>query len=182
MIFFTADTHFGHRAVIKYGNRPFANVDEMDLELIRRWNAVVPRDGIVYHLGDISFRKNFTTLSILKALNGTKHLIKGNHDNLNGEVKAQFVDIADYRELKMDGRKIVLCHYPLESWNQMAHGSWHLHGHSHGNLVEFGLRVDVGVDCWSQAPVSYPELVQHMQTRTVSARDHHKPREGQTDD
>jgi calcineurin-like phosphoesterase family protein len=84
-------------------------------------------------------------------------------------MKAQFGSIAKYRELKLDGRKVVLCHYPLESWNQMARGSWHLHGHSHGNLVEFGLRADVGVDCWSYAPVTYGELVRHMETRTISA-------------
>jgi calcineurin-like phosphoesterase family protein len=114
-LFFTADTHFGHRAVIKYGKRPFADVDEMDAELIRRWNVVVPTDGIVYHLGDVSFRKNAATVAILKRLNGCKHLIQGNHDHLNAETKAQFVDIADYRELKIDGRKIVLCHYPLEN-------------------------------------------------------------------
>jgi calcineurin-like phosphoesterase family protein len=177
-LFFTGDTHFGHRAVIKYGKRPFADVDEMDAELIRRWNVVVPDDGIVYHLGDVSFRKNAATVAILKRLHGRKHLIEGNHDHLNAEAKAQFVDIANYRELKIDGRKIVLCHYPLESWNQMAYGSWHLHGHSHGNLAEFGLRVDVGVDCWSQAPVSYGELVQYMSTKSIEARDHHTPRSG----
>jgi calcineurin-like phosphoesterase family protein len=175
-LFFTADTHFGHAAVIKYGNRPFVDIDEMDAELERRWNVVVPPDGIVYHLGDISFRKKPETLALLKRLNGIKHLIEGNHDHLNAETKAQFVSIADYRELKLDGRKVVLCHYPLESWNQMAYGSWHLHGHSHGNLVEFGLRADVGVDCWSYAPVTYAELVRHMETRTISARDHHTPR------
>jgi calcineurin-like phosphoesterase family protein len=175
-LFFTGDTHFGHRAVIRYGNRPFADIDEMDEELVRRWNIVVPRNGEVWHLGDVSFRKSADTLAILKRLNGRKHLIEGNHDNLNGETKAQFVDIADYRELKVDGRKIVLCHYPLESWNQMAYGSWHLHGHSHGNLREFGLRADVGVDCWAQAPVSYGELAQYMSTKSFEARDHHTPR------
>ncbi len=111
----------------------------------------MPADRVVWHLGDVSFRKNADTVAILKRLHGRIHLIEGNHDNLNGEAKAQFVDIAPYRELKIDGRKVVLCHYPLESWNQMAYGSWHLHGHSHGNLLAFGLRVDVGVDCWDKA-------------------------------
>jgi calcineurin-like phosphoesterase family protein len=175
-LFFTADAHFGRHAVIKYGNRPFANVDEMDAELIRRWNVVVPPDGEVWHLGDVSFRRNAETLAILKRLNGRKHLIEGNHDHLNREIKAQFQSIADYRELKIDGRKICLFHYPLESWNQMAYGAWHLHGHSHGNLAEFGLRADVGVDCWSQAPVSYGELVKHMAARAIVARDHHTSR------
>ena len=87
-LFFTGDTHFGHRAVIKYGKRPFADVDEMDAEMIRRWNVVVPPNGEVYHLGDVSFRKNAATLAILKRLNGRKHLLEGNHDNLNGETKA----------------------------------------------------------------------------------------------
>lgn len=174
-IFFTGDTHFGHRAVIRYGNRPFADVDEMDEELIRRWNVLIQPGDEVWHLGDVSFRKSADTLAILQRLNGRKHMVEGNHDNLNGEAKAQFVSVHEYKEMKLDGRKVVLFHYPLESWNQMAYGSWHLHGHSHGNMKEFGFRADVGVDCWSQAPVSYDELVQYMSTKTIEARDHHRP-------
>lgn len=52
-IFFTSDLHFGHENVLRFDNRPFATVEEMDSELIRRWNAKVGRGDLVYVLGDI---------------------------------------------------------------------------------------------------------------------------------
>ena len=80
-IFFTSDTHFGHANIIKYCARPFASVQEMNRELIARWNAVVgPRDT-VYHLGDFAFGKASEAPTFLRKLNGAKKiLIRGNHD------------------------------------------------------------------------------------------------------
>ena len=54
-LFFTSDTHFGHTNILKYCNRPFTNIQEHDEEIVKRWNEVVPEDGIVFHLGDIGF-------------------------------------------------------------------------------------------------------------------------------
>lgn len=54
-LFFTSDTHFFHANIIKYANRPFGSVEEMNEELIRCWNETVPEDGVVYHLGNFSF-------------------------------------------------------------------------------------------------------------------------------
>ena len=55
-VFFLADTHFGDGNILRYENRPFATVEEMDRELIRRWNEKVGAGGTVFHLGDFSAR------------------------------------------------------------------------------------------------------------------------------
>lgn len=162
MIYFTSDTHFGHANVIKYCSRPFNNTAHMEDELIARWNANVGEDDTVYHLGDFGFQKPRDLIDILWKLNGTIKLVPGNHDSnsfLNKvyEMPAVAVEVIDrYVELNHNGRKFVLCHYPIESWNNMSHGSIHLHGHSHGNSRAVPGRYDVGVDnmATKYAPVS----------------------------
>ncbi len=133
----------------------------MNDELVRRWNAVVTPDDTVFHLGDVSFGTLNKTEHILHALNGRKFLVPGNHDDgLLGKkrFRACFTGVLDpifQALLAVPGQEkpvmVVLSHFPLLSWNRMNHGSWHLHGHSHGGFPFNGLvrRLDVGVDCWS---------------------------------
>lgn len=77
-IFFIADTHFREEAIILYENRPFKNADEMDKTLIKNWNSEVNPEDIVYVVGD--FGAKGCESEYLSRLNGTKYLIKGNHD------------------------------------------------------------------------------------------------------
>lgn len=51
-IWFTADFHFGHSNIIRYCNRPFRNVEEMDRTILERLNASVKVNDILYFLGD----------------------------------------------------------------------------------------------------------------------------------
>jgi len=150
-IFFTADTHFGHALMTAESRRcprPWATAEEMTEALIANWNATVGEKDIVYHLGDVSFLKAGQTFDVLRRLNGFKHLVRGNHDNLNQQNLAEFESVADLKEIKVEGQRIVLCHYALMTWNKMHNGSWMLHGHSHGALKvdETKCRMDVGVD------------------------------------
>lgn len=159
MIYFTADTHFGHKNIIKYCNRPFENIDQMDKVLIENWNARVSEQDIVYFLGDFCFGK---PANYFMELNGLIRFIKGSHDPK--------ID-ADYLfPLKtiVDGEKklIVLCHYAMRSWEKSHYGSWHLFGHHHGSLPSYGLSFDVGVDCWDYYPVSLEEISARMKTLT----------------
>lgn len=172
-IWFTSDTHYGHANVIRFCSRPFATVEEMNAELLRRHNALVSPDDVVYHLGDFiwSTRREVWT-AILDQLNGRFRVVRGNHDiplrkATFSHPKIEWVQ--DYHEMKIDGRKVVLCHFPIGSWNRAMHGAWMLHGHCHGSYEhglprsrEHGLVADVGVDCWAYAPVSPAELADHF--------------------
>ena len=80
-IFFTGDLHFGHANVIAFDNRPFKTVEEMDAELIRRWNNKVGKGDLTYVLGDMIWKaRNDDAPELIKSLNGQIILIKGNHD------------------------------------------------------------------------------------------------------
>lgn len=79
MIFFSSDHHFYHKNIIKYCNRPFETVEEMNEEMVKRWNEVVAKEDIVYYLGDFSLAIRPVEL-FLNRLNGTKILMAGNHD------------------------------------------------------------------------------------------------------
>jgi len=96
-MFFTADSHFGHANIIKYCNRPFNSVDEMDETMVRRWNSVVEPSDVVYHLGDFALCKNGYAKNILNCLNGKIYLCRGSHDKtvLKGGLSKYFEDIRE---------------------------------------------------------------------------------------
>jgi len=177
--FITSDTHFGHSNVIRYSNRPFKNVDEMDHELIQNWNKKVPSGSIVYHNGDFSLCKKGRTIEILKQLNGTIRLIRGNHDkkNIKGEIEQHYFDwVKDYYESKTeDGTLIVMSHYAFRVWNKSHYGSINLFGHSHGSLKDLKNRqMDVGVDTHpNYEPYSFYEIMEIMKNRKTKPVDHH---------
>ena len=79
-IYFVSDTHFNHKNIIKYCKRPFKNIEENDTELIRRWNEKVPKDGIVFHLGDVAFGDPDKVDKILEQLYAIPVVLSGNDD------------------------------------------------------------------------------------------------------
>ena len=82
-IFFTSDQHYGHFNIIRYCNRPFSSVEEMDETLIQNHNKKVRQSDIVYMVGDLAFHKDRAQIiALLKRLNGRKILVTGNHDLL----------------------------------------------------------------------------------------------------
>jgi calcineurin-like phosphoesterase family protein len=157
MEWITADTHFGHENIIKYCQRPFSSVEEMDAELIRRWNERVSPKDIVYHLGDFTLKKSAD--EYLDQLQGKIRLVPGSHDYWLKHVdlqkyKGKLEILPLYTTIRCMGKKMVLCHYPMRSWDSSHYGSFHLHGHSHGTILNADKFYDVGVDCTeSYAPV-----------------------------
>jgi len=168
--FFTADLHLSHDAILKHCNRPWS-IEEHNDALIARWNAIVSKRDTVYVLGDMMMVRaqpdGTPRMKIYRRLrhrlNGSIILIKGNHDAGSSEYYDCFTKVYDFgAEVKIDGEKIVLCHYPMRSWNRSFHGSFHAFGHLHGRLegVDTGVSCDVGVDVpeWDYKPVAWEVL------------------------
>ena len=177
---FTSDTHFGHANIIKYCNRPFANVGEMDDAIIENWNKVVKHDDYIYHLGDFCFGRDERDFnSYFRRLNGKIIFIKGNHDKLTWRYRnAFFASYNSYNEIDIEGQKITLCHYAMKVWNKSHRGAWHLYGHSHGSLPDDknSLSFDVGVDCHEFKPINFEDVKHIMSKKTFKPIDHHGDR------
>jgi calcineurin-like phosphoesterase family protein len=172
--FFTADTHFRHRNIIKYQSRPFSDIDHMTEGLIANWNAVVGIEDTVHHVGDFGFGDVEQLQPIFDRLNGIKHLYIGNHDEAGSLIEG-WASVQHYAEIKVDGQMIVLAHYAHRIWNKAHKGSWMLYGHSHGSLPDdpHALSIDVGVDCHKYRPIGMPDLHRIMKKKTWKAVDHH---------
>jgi len=161
MIWFTADSHFDHANIIKYCFRPFEDVKHMDEILIGNWNSVVKPMDTVYVLGDFAMGD---PRPYLHRLRGNIYLIPGDHDQWNKWPEDQVLTKI-YQRIYHDQR-IVLCHYPMLMWPQSHYGSWLLHGHNHaGNLPFYpGKIMNVGADLNDFCPVSWPKVVEHMES------------------
>ena len=155
--FFTSDTHWGHRNILKYCTRPFENIEEHDEALIRNWNSVVSPEDRVYHLGDFSMGK-VSAPSILYRLNGEKHFVWGNHDSEQTKKLPIWASSQPYLEVIVDKQFIVLCHYKFDVFNKSHKGGIQFFGHSHGTMPGNSRQADVGVDCWNYTPVTLEQI------------------------
>ena len=178
-IFFTSDTHFHHENIMRYSNRPFVSIEEHDRTLIENWNKKVPKNGIVYHLGDVGFASSECLNNILSQLNGKIHLIVGNHDHkhiLKQQCKF-FESIEMQYTIQIGEQQILLNHCPMLCFPGAYRGWWQLFGHVHsGPRVFDGLdlprlnmlfptQYDVGVDNNNFTPVSFYEVQKIIQER-----------------
>lgn len=139
MNYYISDLHFGHENIIKFDNRPFKSVEEMDAKIIENWNNVVENGDNIYILGDMFWCNMNKSIEILDKLNGVKFLIKGNHCRCHdGRFLKKFAKVSEYMEIDDNGRKVVLCHYPIPYFKNHYYGWYHLYGHVH-NTKEYGL-------------------------------------------
>lgn len=179
MIWFTSDTHFGHKNIIKYCNRPFASASIMDAEMMRRWNEKVSEEDTVYHLGDFTLKSFEFFCSIIRQLKGKYiYILPGSHDQNWFHSNLGYAEATVYERVRKlepvftlevkDPRSkpdryylpIVLCHYAMKTWDRSHYGSLHLFGHSHGRLSNPEPNsMDIGVDCWDFYPVSLDEVL-----------------------
>ncbi len=173
-ILFTGDTHFGDPRALRFDHRPFPNLDAHDQALVERWNEAVAADDEVWHLGDFALGPPERRIrELLASLNGRKHLIVGNNDGLATLEAPGWASLQHYAELTIEGRRLVLCHYPFRTWNGIGSGVVNLHGHSHGRLTPVTRQYDVGVDVWDFRPVT---LAAVLARRRRSARPRQQPR------
>jgi calcineurin-like phosphoesterase family protein len=185
---FTSDTHFGHANIIKYCNRPFTDVDEMNEAIVENWNRVVAADDTVYHLGDVALGPWEKWDEVLTRLNGHKILVVGNHERIfKGEPQKRidrfmpyyqqwFEDIVDnMADFKLvNGHTVNLSHFPYEAdhMDKARHMEFRLpdngvplvHGHTHMETIMSRseantIQVHVGMDAHNYTPVSEQQVI-----------------------
>lgn len=178
-IFFTSDLHFGHNNILKFCNRPFASTEEMDEALIQNWNSVVKPNDWVFNLGDFAFAPNWRWYELLGRLNGKHVLILGNHEITRwpgDKTMELFYRVEQQMILKIDGRTVLLNHYPFlcygGTYRSEGGAVWQLHGHVHSSpydtdrrgkdterlCLRFPYQYDVGVDNNNFTPVSWEQV------------------------
>lgn len=187
-VFVSADHHLGHENIIKFCNRPFESVDEMDQALIDNWNKVVKPDNTVYHLGDFTLGDWKMARDYLNQLNGNINFLCNpwHHDKrwlpksdrvFVGDKVIRFLPpmvVLEVPELGKDNHPlaITLCHYPLAVWDRKHYSGICFHGHCHSNYQGEGLILDVGVDniyklFVEYRPVSLVEVFNYLVNRSM---------------
>lgn len=201
-LWFTSDTHYNHSNIVSATTqwtdpvtcREFTSLEQMNNTLVNNINEKVEQDDILFHLGDWSFGgfeqiQKFRNQIICKNV----HIITGNHDhhierNKEG-IQSIFSSVNKYLELtvKWDGgilwsdeKSFVLMHYPIASWNNMARGAIHLHGHVHfeaDKRIGKGKMMDVGVDGNGLHPINMFRVLSLMEEQPIKSMfefDHHE--------
>lgn len=185
--FFTSDTHFGHANIIRFCNRPFKNVEEMDEALIESWNQVVSEDDTVFHLGDFAFGGSSVWKEIIPRLKGHINLIIGNHDrkNLRQGYMSFFDMVVPQLQIEIEDTSIYLNHYPFLCYGGSYRGVWQLFGHVHSGPGADGLDIsrlrvllptqyNVGVDNNNFTPISYREVKNKIEAQKNESLDRAK--------
>jgi calcineurin-like phosphoesterase family protein len=142
MRYYIADTHFFHENMNhKYDMRGFADAQEMNSYMIAQWNSRVHKNDEVVILGDFSYGDAEQTNELLRKLNGRLYMIEGNHDYVLHDREfdtSRFIWIRQYAQMHDNGRRVILCHYPIMCYNGQYHVSskgknmtYMLHGHVH---------------------------------------------------
>lgn len=150
MIWYIGDTHFSHVNVMKYNNRIFDSVENMDEHIISQWNKyVLPKDEVKF-LGDFAWKH---PKKYLDRLNGKIDFIIGNHDRNLGYIRThksirsvEYIDISKIKMSEKTTHVITCCHYCMRVWPQSHYNSFHVFAHSHGGLPPIGKSIDVGID------------------------------------
>lgn len=172
-IWFVADLHLNHHNIIGHCKRPFEDVRQMNSVLMDNLNSVVLPQDILYILGDFCWdRRSYVVQEFVQQIKCRKVIfVLGNHDHfLSKNPNDPFISynkdyvkiVSGFLEVKIENTHVVMCHYPLLSWNKSGHGSINLHGHCHGNLRKRKNALDVGVDPNNYFPLSWERVKQQI--------------------
>lgn len=164
MIYFISDTHFNHKNIIEYENRPFSSIQEMNAEMIRRWNKTVTNNDIVFHLGDVGLGSESTLKEIIPQLNGCKILIKGNHDRKSNQffLDCGFQAIYHTYMFSYNGKQIFLSHTPESRPGQNQPYDLHLFGHIHSKVFPSSVYHNGACMCverWGYQPIDIDTII-----------------------
>ena len=201
-LWFTSDTHYNHANICSSTTkwtdpvtcREFTSLEHMNAHLVDNINEVVGQDDILFHLGDWSFGgfeqiERFRNQIVCRNI----HIITGNHDhhieNDREGIQSIFSSVNKYLNLNvkwnvgtplMGEQRFALMHFPIASWDNMAKGAIHLHGHVHFEVdkrIGAGKMMDVGVDGNGLYPIEMSEVLILMRNQPIKSMfkfDHHE--------
>ena len=201
-LWFTSDTHYNHAnicsATTKWSDpvtcREFKTLEHMNAHLVGNINEKVGQDDILFHLGDWSFG-GFEQIELFRnqIVCRNIHIITGNHDhhieNDREGIQSIFSSVNKYLNLNvkwnvgtplMGEQRFALMHFPIASWDNMARGAIHLHGHVHFEprlRIGAGKMMDVGVDGNGLYPIEMSEVLRLMRNQPIKSMfifDHHE--------
>jgi calcineurin-like phosphoesterase family protein len=166
-IYFGADWHLGHKRILDFQkNRKFPDVDAMGEALLAELQAKVKYGDEVFLLGDIVYSNASYWKDKLFALQMPLNLVYGNHDSNSTRTDRRWASSVPYGEIVQDGIRIIMCHYPIESWSGQSNGTVHLHGHTHNGashaVQSIPNRFDVGYDATKSALVTLEQLLERQ--------------------
>jgi len=167
-IWFSSDWHLSHSNIIRYCNRPFSSIQEMDDTILKNFFDVVENRDEFYYLGDLSFNREIAREFFNRALNKQLkiHFVFGNHDNkIRDIIRFYSAYFGDMLQLDIDNTSITMTHFAMRVWNKSHFNSWNLYGHSHATLPPEGKQWDVGVDNNSFKPLHFEEVKKIMSDR-----------------
>jgi calcineurin-like phosphoesterase family protein len=174
---FLADLHLGHANVLKHDNRPFNTIAEHDWTLTVNCAGWGTHQRTLWLLGDVATRKSDLDcfMGAISPRWGRVILIRGNHDDkVAWRQRAQFAEAHEAHYLRVTPDvKVYLSHYAHRVWRNSHHGSYHLHGHSHGALSPWGRSMDVGANCVGYRPISLTTIVEQL--KSAPSINHHEP-------
>jgi len=148
-IFLIADTHFDHKNIIEYCNRPFDSVEEMNQAIINNWNSTVSEKDLIFHLGDFAFCNADRRRELADRLKGNIVLIKGNHDKAT-VTHYESLGFAVYDILVIG--EYILSHRPVKS-NKI-----NIHGHKHNLSLNSNSHFCVSVEQTGYSPMLFNEI------------------------
>jgi calcineurin-like phosphoesterase family protein len=185
-MWYTSDTHFMHR-MLALDIRGFSSVEEHDEQLIENWNRQVKPEDTVIHLGDFSLKKPDDIRPVFQRLNGTTHLVAGNHDycfggNRDGYkyvktyIDMGFASVVSYMRRRLDGINFLLSHFPyagdhgLDRYTQYRfrnEGLPIVHGHTHSkDQISFAgvevPQIHVGMEAWDLKLVHQEQVLEML--------------------
>lgn len=162
-IFLISDTHFSHSNIVKFESKinigrrirhEWDNVDDMNEDLIQRWNSVVRVNDYVYHLGDFCLGKK-SNIFITQRLNGKKQLVMGNHEHFKARdyLDAGFEDVMGCKELD----KHILTHIPLHESQKYRYRA-NIHGHTHEINIDDPWYINVSCEQINYTPIPFEDV------------------------
>lgn len=168
---YTSDLHLGHANVIRFCERPFASVGDMDAHYLKMLESNVTKHDDLWILGDIALgpRREIerTLRRLFERVPGRKHFVLGNHDS-RWITRLGWHSVHQIAEIRDGAHKLVLCHFPMRDWHRRHSGALHLFGHVHDTHFGYRDAVNVGVDVWNHQPVQIADILKRVKDLPVA--------------